>query len=136
MHTANVNDTGSLGALYSREAFAFDAGMNSTGKAPALRGLRIFSAPDPYGTFHVARATPSLGERPAPGAVFICPYMGRAYGIFAAAVGVHGPVVERLDPFEQHPEEYDAFLAHFLRTVRESDALRVGATASATPPRG
>ena len=44
---------------------------------------------------------------------FICPYMGRAYALFAM------PVEEKGDIFDPHPEEYEAFINTVMTAAKD-----------------
>lgn len=109
--SANVNDRHSIMAIYPLERYEIDAAENSMARETTRHGLRIETAPDHDGSFRLVRVTKSIGEAPeGPNALFICPYMGRAYGCFAMLGGKKGAVEEKLNIFDPHLEEYDAFI--------------------------
>ncbi len=113
-------DRRSITAIYPFEVFKTDAAQNSTAEATTRHGLLIERAPDGNGSLQVIRATRSIGELPeGPEALFICPYMGRAYGFFALRGGEMGAVEEKLDIFDPHPEEYDAFINTVMAAAKD-----------------
>ena len=76
MARANLDDRASIEAIYSREAFRQDAGVNATGKTPVLHGVRILSEPDEAGSFELVRADQHTGERDPEGdSVFLPPQL-------------------------------------------------------------
>jgi hypothetical protein len=116
---ANILQRETIEAIYPRSVFENDAGLNSTADAAILHGVFIGSAPDEKGEFRIARATRQAGEAPhEPGSLFLCPYMGQAYGAFSLQGGSKGAVVENRDIMERHPEEYTAFIGELIRAVR------------------
>ena len=50
------------------------------------------------------------GSPDTPGTAFVCPYMGRSYGLFVLKGGGRGALEERGDIFADHLDEYAAFL--------------------------
>jgi hypothetical protein len=118
---ANVNDRPSIEALYPAEVFEADAGANSMGHAHFLRGIRVEAGSDESGAVRIARATQSLSDADHPAcSAFLCPYMGRAYGLFMLQGGGRGAVDERRDIFEPHLDEYSAFIDKIIETGRHS----------------
>ncbi len=88
-------DRESLTAIYPFEIFWTDAAHNSTAEATTRHGLLIVEAREGDGSLQVTRATRCIAEPPeGPDALFICPYMGRAYGVFALRGGGMGAVEE------------------------------------------
>ena len=119
MH-ADLKDRHSIMAIYPFELFEADAAQNSTAAATTRHGLLIEAAPEGVGSLRVMRWTKSIGEVPeGPEALFICPYMGRAYGFFAMRGGEMGAVEEKEDIFDLHPEEYDAFINTVMAAARD-----------------
>jgi hypothetical protein len=116
---ANIFQRETIEAIYPCDVFENDAGLNSTADAAILHGVFIGSAPDEQGEFRIARATRQVGEAPhESGSLFLCPYMGQAYGAFSLQGGSKGAVVENLDIMVPHPEEYTAFIDELIRAVR------------------
>jgi hypothetical protein len=110
----------SIEAIYPRDIFRAEAPSNSGGRAKVLRGIRVERTPGAKGPIRIVRATRYVGDvTETRGVVFVCPYMGYSYGLFSLDRGVHGPVVENADPFEQHPEEYDAFIGRVIAAAQE-----------------
>jgi hypothetical protein len=95
---ANIFQRETIEAIYPCDVFENDAGLNSTADAATLHGVFIGSAPDNQGEFRIARATRQVGEAPhESGSLFLCPYMGQAYGAFSLQGGSKGAVVENRD---------------------------------------
>ena len=116
---ANIFRRETVEAIYPRDVFENDAGLNSTADAVILHGVFIGSAPDEQGQFRMARATRQVGEAPhEPGSLFLSPYMGKAYGAFSLQGGSKGAVIENRDIMEPHPEEYIAFIDELIRAAR------------------
>jgi len=66
---------------------------------------------DVAGNFRLARAARGIAESTHNDAVrFHCSCLGSAYDIFFLGWGVHGPLVEKRDPFAPHPEECGVFI--------------------------
>jgi hypothetical protein len=106
-----LKDRHSIIGIYPFELFESDAAQNSTAAATTRNGLLIEAEPCSAGSIRVIRATKSIGDpSEGPNALFTCPYMGRAYGCFAMIGGDKGAVEEKLDIFDPHLEEYDAFI--------------------------
>ena len=119
MH-ADPNDRQSIITLYPFELFEMDAAQNSTAAATTRHGLLIEAEPDGHGSLRLVRVTKSIGDPPeGPEALFICPYMGRAYGFFAMLGGEMGTVEEKLDIFDPHPEEYGAFINTVMAAAKD-----------------
>jgi hypothetical protein len=119
MSRANIFDRASIEAVYPRDLFESDAATNSAARSTTSRGVRIESAPDEGGEFRLVRAAHRATKRAAHrDAIFLCPYMGRAYSLFSLAGGVKGQIIENADPFEPHPEEYDAFIERIIETAK------------------
>src|SRR5262249_40095560 len=96
--SANVRDRHSITAIYSLEQFETDANQNSLASATTRHGLLIESAPDHRGSFHLRRIIKSVSDgHEGPEALFICPYMGRAYERFALLDGTVGLAGEKID---------------------------------------
>ena len=107
-------------AIYPRETYESEARENSHARAKVLRGLRIERASGAEGEVRIVRAARQASHvGGARGTIFLCPYMGHGYGVFSLGRGVHGPIVENTDPFERHPEEYDAFVGRVIAAVHE-----------------
>jgi hypothetical protein len=109
---ANENDRHSIMAVYPLESFKLEADQNSMATETSRHGFLIETAPNRDGSFHLVRVTKSIGDPPeGPHALFICPYMGRAYECFVMLGGAEGVVEEKqnhiIDPQLQ---EYDAFI--------------------------
>lgn len=116
---ANIFRRETIEAIYPRDVFESDAGLNSTADAVILHGVFIGSAPDEQGQFRIARATRRVGEAlHEPGSLFLPPYMGKAYGAFSLQGGSKGAVIENRDIMEPHPEEYAAFIDELIRAAR------------------
>jgi hypothetical protein len=78
--SANVKDRHSIIASYPFEQFESDGNQNSIATATTRHGLLVESAPDRDGSFRLRRVTKSIGDgHEGPEALFICPYLGRAY---------------------------------------------------------
>lgn len=108
---ANVRDRHSIMTIYTLERFEMDADHNSMAAETTRHGLLIETAPDRDGLFHLARVTKSISEGPeGPHALFICPYMGRAYECFAMLGGTEAAVQKSLDIIDPQLHEYDAFI--------------------------
>jgi hypothetical protein len=104
-------DRQSLTTIYPFAIFRSEAAQNSTAEARTRHGLLLVEAPEGDGSLEVTRAIKWIGELTEKrDALFICPYMGRAYGILALRGGEMGAVEEKGDVFDLHPEEYDAFI--------------------------
>jgi hypothetical protein len=89
---ANPKDRHSITAIYPFEMFESDSAQNLTAEETNRHGLLIEGAPEGHGSLRVGRATKSIGDPPeGPEALFICPYMGRAYGFVAMPVGKWEP---------------------------------------------
>jgi hypothetical protein len=58
---ANVFRRETIEAIYPRDVFENDAGLNSTADAVVLHGVFIGSAPDEQGQFRITRATRQVG---------------------------------------------------------------------------
>ena len=111
----------SVEAIYPRNTFEADAAANSVARATVFRGLRLEKTTRADEPVRIVPATRHVGGKEAtPGTLFMCPYMGHAYGVFSLARGVHGPIVEKADPFARHPEEYDEFIG---RVISAADKL-------------
>ena len=120
---ANVNHRHSVMAIYPFERFEIDAAQNSMARETARHGLLIETAPDRDGSFHLVRITKSISGVPeGPHALFICPFMGRAYECFTM-VGETGAEESKLNILDLELREYDAFI----------DAV-IGAAQGFTPP--
>jgi hypothetical protein len=119
---ANLNERTSVERLYPLSAFDQDAGENSSATSPQRRGVRIESVPDAAGAFRMVRSSQALTGPDTPGTAFVCPYMGRAYGLFMIKGGGRGAVEERGDIFADHLDEYTAFLDTLVQTAREMPA--------------
>jgi hypothetical protein len=116
---ANIFRRETVEAIYPRDVFENDAGLNSTADAVILHGVFIGSAPDEQGQFRIARATRQVGEaQDQSGLLFLPPYMGKAYGAFSLQGGSKGAVIENRDIMEPHPEEYIAFIDELIRAAR------------------
>jgi hypothetical protein len=116
---ANLNERTSVELVYSLSAFDQDAGENSSGSSPRRCGVRVESVPDAAGAFRMVRTSQALtGSTDTPGTAFVCPYMGRAYGLFMSRGGARGAVEERGDIFADHHDEYTAFLDTIVLTAR------------------
>ena len=116
---ANVNERASIERIYPLSAFDQDAGENSSGSSPRRCGVKVETVPDSVGAFRMARTSQALtGSTDAPGTAFLCPYMGRAYGLFVISGGARGAVEERGDIFTDHLDEYAAFLDTLVLTAR------------------
>jgi hypothetical protein len=117
---ANLNERISIERLYPLSAFDQDAGENSSGSSPRRCGVRVESVPDAAGAFRMVRTSQALtGSTDTPGTAFVCPYMGRAYGLFMIKGGARGAVEERGDIFADHIDEYTAFLDTLVLTARQ-----------------
>jgi hypothetical protein len=111
-------------AIYPFELFESDAAQNSTAEATIRHGLLIETEPEGHGSLRLTRVTRAIGDPlEEPEAFLICPYMGRAYGCFAMRGGEMGAVEEKLDIFDQHPEEYDAFINTVVAAAKEFKPL-------------
>jgi hypothetical protein len=116
---ANVNDRTTIERMYPLSAFDQDAGENSAGSSTRRCGVRLETVPDADGAFRIVRAAQALtGSADTAGTAFLCPYMGRAYGMFAIEGGSRGAVEERSDIFAGHLDEYAAFLETIVETAR------------------
>jgi hypothetical protein len=123
-------------ALYPRETYESEARENSHARAKVLRGLRIERASGAEGEVRIVRAARHASQTAgARNTIFLCPYMGHSYALFSLARGVHGPVVENADPFERHPEEYDAFIGRVVAAAHELAQRRTGARRSHDRPK-
>jgi hypothetical protein len=119
MH-AILKDRRSITAIYPFELFEADAAQNSTAAATTRHGLLIEAEPDGHGSLRLVRVMKSIADPPeGPEALFICPYMGRAYGFFAERGGEMGAVEEKLDILDPHPEEYDAFINTVMAAAKD-----------------
>ncbi len=113
-------DRQSLTAIYPIEIFWSDAAQNSTAEATTRHGLLIVDGPEGDGSLQVTRAIRCISQPPEGlDALFICPYMGRAYGFFALRGGEMGAVEEKADIFDMHPEEYDAFINTVMAVAQD-----------------
>jgi hypothetical protein len=116
---ANIFRRETVEAIYPRDVFENDAGLNSTADAVILHGVFIGSAPDEQGQFRMARATRQVGEaQDQAGSLFLPPYLGKAYGAFSLQGGSKGAVIENRDIMEPHLEEYIAFIDELIRAAR------------------
>jgi hypothetical protein len=116
---ANLNERTSIERIYPLAAFDQDAGENSSGSSPRRCGVKVESVPDAGGGFRMVRAAQALtGLVDTPGTAFLCPYMGRAYGLFMIKGGGRGAVEEHGDIFADHLDEYTAFLEALVQTAR------------------
>ena len=121
---ANVRDRHSIMTIYPLECFMIDAAQNSMVRETTRRGLLIETAPDHDGSFHLVRITRSIsGASQEPHALFICPFMGRAYECFAMLGETEGAEDNKLNVSNLELHEYGAFI----------DAV-IGAAQGFTPP--
>jgi hypothetical protein len=118
MALANIFDRRSMERIYLREIWAVESGSNSRGSQQILHGLLIESSPDNAGNFRIRRATQQTAEKePQRYAIFICPYMGKAYDAFTPAPGLHGAIEEKHDALDSLDDEYADFIARVLETA-------------------
>jgi hypothetical protein len=118
MHT-DLKNRDSITTIYPREIFEVEAAKNSRVGETTRHGLLIEGAPEGDGSLRVGRVTRSIGDPSGgPETLFICPYMGRAYGFFGLQGGGKGAVVENRDIFDPHPEEYHAFINTVLAAAK------------------
>lgn len=109
--SANVRNRHSIKVIYSLEQFETDANQNSLATATTRNGLLIESAPGQDGSFLLRRMTMSVsGGHEGPEALFICPYMGKAYERFALLDGSMGLAGEKVDFLDLELHEYDVFI--------------------------
>ena len=109
--SANVKNRHSITAIYTLEQFETDANQNSVATATTRHGLLIESAPDGGGSFLLRRMTKSISDgHEGPEALFICPYMGRAYERFALLEGSVSLEGEKIDFLDLELHEYDVFI--------------------------
>jgi hypothetical protein len=119
MHV-DLKDRHSIMAIYPFEVFEADAAQNSAAASTTRHGLLIEGPPEGVGSLRVMRWTKSIGDpTKEQETVFICPYMGRAYGCFAMRSGEMGAVEEKQDIFDPHPEEYDAFINTVMAAAKD-----------------
>lgn len=117
---ANINERTSIERVYPLSAFDEDAGENSSGSSPRRCGVKLETVPDAAGAFRMVRGAQALtGADDAPGTAFVCPYMGRAYGLFMIEGGGRGAVEEHGNIFAGHLDEYAAFLETIIETARK-----------------
>jgi hypothetical protein len=110
MHT-NLRDRHSIMTIYPFECFVIDAAQNSKARETTRHGLLIETAPDHDGSFHLVRITKSISGAPQePHALFICPFMGRAYECFAMLGETEGAEDTKLNIPNLELHEYDAFI--------------------------
>jgi hypothetical protein len=130
-----LTDRQSIEQIYPREVWEVVAGLNSQGRDANQRGVLIALSSGKDRPVHIRRAVRYVGEGiMESNGVFLCPYLGRAYDIFAAAVGVHCAVVETHDALEDVSSEYIGFVDGVLATARR---LRLAALAKPESlPRG
>lgn len=104
MPQANVNDRGTIEAIYPPDDFKRDAGQNSVGNASVLSGLAIRSQPDEAGHFDLLRAKRQSGERDPEGdTVFLPPFLkGDAPAVAPAGT----------------PDDYAAFIDRVVEVAR------------------
>jgi hypothetical protein len=108
---ANVKDRHSIMTIYPFECFEMDGAQNSMARETTRHGLLIETAPDRDGSFHLVRITKSISGAPeGPHALFICPFMGRAYECFAMLGGTEGAEENKPNIFDLELHEYDAFI--------------------------
>ena len=108
---ANVKDRHSVMTIYPLECFEMDAAQNSMARETARHGLLVETAPDRDGSFHLRRITKSISGVPdGPHALFICPFMGRAYECFAMRGGTEGAEENKLNILDLELREYEAFI--------------------------
>lgn len=121
MHRANVNDRGSVEALYTRAAFEEDAAKNALADTAVVYGLRIESAPDAEGWFRLVRTRHHTGElTTVADAVFLHPEEPH----LAAPLLGSDPDGTAQNP-DAMPEkrrlEYAAFIDRVIETARTAD---------------
>ena len=117
MASAQLEDRGSLAAVYSREQFDWDAARNAEVKAETLSGVVLLSAPDAAGRFEIDRASRHVGEVAQSGdTVFLYPTLGDAEGGRAGARPGHGN--EEAGPGARRSADYDAFLDRVVSAAR------------------
>jgi hypothetical protein len=116
---ANVTDRHSIVSIYPLECFETDAAQNSMARETTRHGLLIETAPDSDGSFHLGRITKSIGGAPeGPHALFICPFMGRAYECFDTLGGTEGAEENKLNISNLVFHEYDAFIDAVIRAAQ------------------
>jgi hypothetical protein len=117
--SANVKDRHSIMANYPFEQFESDGNQNSIATATIRHGLLVESAPDRDGSFRLRRVTKSIGDgHEGPEALFICPYLGRAYEFFTLLDGSVGLKGERIDIIDLELHEYDVFIDAVIAAVQ------------------
>jgi hypothetical protein len=104
--------------IYKRETWAAEFGSNSRGSQQILHGRLIESSPDDAGNFRIRRATQQTADKESQShAIFIRPYMGKSYGAFTAAPGLHGAFEEKHGALDSPDGEYADFIARVLETA-------------------
>jgi hypothetical protein len=116
---ANIRDRHSITTIYPLECFVIDAAQNSMAQETARHGLLIETAPDQDGSFHLARLTRAISGAPeGPHALFICPFMGRAYECFAIVGETEGAEDNKPNISNLELHEYDAFIDSVIGAAR------------------
>ncbi|HYG85456.1 MAG TPA: hypothetical protein VD978_04290 [Azospirillum sp.] len=122
MATANVNDPGSLEAVYSRADFERDARLNAEDKTAVQHGVSILSAPDDAGTFSIVRADHHVGEvEESSHSIFLSPVLEPSeYGALTQDDTDYGGPVEEHSPPEESADPYQSFLEDVIRAARSA----------------
>jgi hypothetical protein len=123
MPMANISDRKSIEAIYPRDVFEAERGMNAAGDATIFHGLRIESNVDEHGDFHLSRASRHSAEATAGrNTIFVVPQLGKGYRGFSEQPGRHGAVTENFDILPSRPaEEYDAFIDEVIERARNAN---------------
>src|SRR5215472_18252568 len=107
MATANVRQRDSLERAYPPDAFASDAAQNGRVENGIVVGVRILSAPDAAGDFHLERASQNVGE--VSSAPFLAPYRREERLV---DVGQDSPATKSIEPDPR--QGYAEFLAEIV----------------------
>jgi hypothetical protein len=121
MQKANINDRDSLERLYPREAFQEDAGRNALGKTPVLYGVRIESAPDAQGWFHLVRAQQHVGEQVGVDTIFLAAEEQRFSAPLLGQEPAEASKGAALTPEATGRQDYETFITQLVDAARSAE---------------